>query len=148
MPGVVPGASLHEELHELVAADLAAEEAWLLATRRAGEFLDEPRLGTLQPGAPADLLIFRDDPTRDLAALATLEAVVVQGRLYTRQWLDDALSREREHFASETTRRGRSGSTGASRVARSSRESRSGRWLGSTRSDERTLPLACRGGKR
>ncbi len=100
MPDVVPGASLHEELRELVAAGLAVEEVWLLATRRAGEFLDEPRLGTLQPGASADLLILRDDPTRDLAALATLEAVVAQGRLYTRPWLDEALTREREHFAS------------------------------------------------
>jgi hypothetical protein len=46
-------------------------------------------------------LIFRDDPTRDLASLATLEAVVAQGRLYPREWLDDALAREREHFASD-----------------------------------------------
>ncbi len=100
MPGVVPGASLHEELHQFVEAGLAVEEVWAVATRRAGEWLGEPGLGTLQVGAPADLLVFRDDPTRDLAALATLEAVVAQGRLYTREWLDDALGRTRRHFAS------------------------------------------------
>lgn len=101
MPGVVPGASLHEELHELVQAGLAVEEVWSLATRRAGEWLGEPGLGTLVIGAPADLLVFRDDPTRDLAGLRTLEAVVVRGRLYTREWLDDALGRYGEHFASK-----------------------------------------------
>jgi hypothetical protein len=49
-------------------------------------------------GAPADLLIFREDPTRDLAALSTLEAVVAQGRLYPKEMLDQALARWHAHF--------------------------------------------------
>jgi adenine deaminase len=56
-----------------------------------GGSLRVPGLGTLAPGAPADLLLFREDPTRDLGALATLEAVVADGRLYRRKTLDDAL---------------------------------------------------------
>jgi cytosine/adenosine deaminase-related metal-dependent hydrolase len=90
-PFLVPGASLHEELHQLVAAGLTPEEAWLTATRWPGEFLHQPGLGTVAPGAPADLLLFREDPTRDLEALATLEAVVADGRLYSREALDEAL---------------------------------------------------------
>jgi cytosine/adenosine deaminase-related metal-dependent hydrolase len=90
-PFLVPGASLHEELRQLVAAGLTPEEAWLTATRWPGEFLREPGLGTLEPGAPADLLLFREDPTRDLAALDTLQAVVADGRLYRRETLADAL---------------------------------------------------------
>jgi hypothetical protein len=90
-PFVVPGASLHEELRLLVAVGLNPEAAWLTATRWPGEFLAEPDLGRVVSGAPADLLLFREDPTRDLAALATLEAVVADGRLYRREMLDDAL---------------------------------------------------------
>jgi len=33
--------------------------------------------------APADLLVFRDDPTTDLSKPDSLEAVVANGRLYT-----------------------------------------------------------------
>ncbi len=97
-PFVVPGASLHEEMRLLVETGFTTEEAWVAATRTAGESLREPKLGTVQEGAPADFLIFREDPTRDLAALATLEAVVAQGRLYPKEMLDQALARWRAHF--------------------------------------------------
>ncbi|HEV8715571.1 MAG TPA: amidohydrolase family protein [Candidatus Binatia bacterium] len=97
-PFVVPGASLQEELRLLVEAGFTPEEAWIAATRTAGESLREPKLGSIEEGAPADFLIFRDDPTKDLAALATLEAVVAQGRLYPKETLDQALTRWRRHF--------------------------------------------------
>lgn len=89
-PFLVPGASLQRELHLLVAAGLTPEEALAAATTVPGPFLGgerEPLLGTLAEGAPADLLVFRRDPTQDLANLATLEAVVAGGRLYTREQL-------------------------------------------------------------
>jgi hypothetical protein len=97
-PFLVPGASLQEELRHLVDAGLSPEEAWLTATRWPGEFLGEPGLGRVEPGAPADLLLFREDPTRDLDALATLEAVVADGRLYRRDELDAALERARQRY--------------------------------------------------
>ncbi len=99
-PFVVPGMSLHQELRLLAGAGFSAEEAWEAATRRAGGALGRPRLGTLRPGAPADLLIFREDPTRNLAALATLEAVIAGGRLYPKSALDEALEHQRAHFES------------------------------------------------
>lgn len=97
-PFVVPGASLHEELALLVDSRLTPEEAWVTATRTPGEFLLEPGLGVIEVGAPADVLIFRDDPTSDLEALETLEAVVAGGRLYPRAELDRAVVRYRDHF--------------------------------------------------
>jgi len=98
MPFVAPGSSLHGELAELSRAGIPLEAAWALATWRAGRALGIEGLGTLAPGAPADLLLFRQDPTRDLAALGSLDAVVAGGRLYTREWLDDALARYDAHF--------------------------------------------------
>jgi cytosine/adenosine deaminase-related metal-dependent hydrolase len=99
-PYVVPGASLHEELRLLVEADLSSEEALAAATRVPGEDLGAPNLGRVETGAPADLLILRDDPSRTLEALSSAEAVVAQGRLYRRAALEDALQRQRRYFES------------------------------------------------
>lgn len=98
-PLIVPGASLHEELRLLVRAGLAPEEAWAVATSVAGEDLREPQLGRVSSPAPADLLVFSEDPSQDLSALDSLRAVVSDGRLYPRGVLGLALMRQREHFA-------------------------------------------------
>ena len=95
---VVPGASLHRELRLLVDAGLRPEAALALSTRDSAQFLGVPRLGELAPGAPAELLIFRDDPTRSLDALDSLAGVVRDGRLYPRAALDAQLARYRSHY--------------------------------------------------
>jgi cytosine/adenosine deaminase-related metal-dependent hydrolase len=104
-PFVVPGAGLQEELGHLADAGLSLEEAWTAATRRAGGALGVADLGVLRTGAPADFLIFDEDPSRDLAALATLRAVVAAGRLYPVAMLEEAADRQRarlENAAYET----------------------------------------------
>lgn len=98
-PGVVPGASLHRELALLVEAGLPLEAAWLAGTRAAGTRLGVPKLGSLEVGAPADLLFFREDPTRDLEALRSLDTVIVGGRLYRSSDLSAAMEQYREYFA-------------------------------------------------
>jgi cytosine/adenosine deaminase-related metal-dependent hydrolase len=97
-PFVVPGAALHEEIRLLAAAGLGPEGALAAATWRAGEALGIPGLGRLEEGAPADLALFRRDPTRDLGALGSLVAVVARGRLYERDALLAAAARQRDHF--------------------------------------------------
>ena len=90
-PFLIPGISvLGEELPRLVAVGMTLEEAWAAATRDAGTALGVPLLGELRPGAPADLLVFREDPTKDWGALMTLEAVVADGRFYSARRLDNA----------------------------------------------------------
>jgi len=91
---VPPGRGLHDEMRELVAAGVPTEAVWERATIGAGRALGQPELGRLSPGAPADLLVFGDDPTRDLEALDSLEAVVVRGRLYTVEELDALIVRQ------------------------------------------------------
>jgi imidazolonepropionase-like amidohydrolase len=95
---VVPGAGLHEEMRRLVEAGLEPEVVWDLATRGGAAALGWQDLGRLEEGALADLLVFRSDPSRDLAALESLEAVVADGRLYPRAALDAAVARWRAHF--------------------------------------------------
>ena len=99
-PYVVPGESLHEEMREFLDCGFTLEETWAAATRGNGAALPLPDLGVLKPGAPADLLVFREDPTTDLSKLESLEAVVANGRLYARDDLDAALARFRERFES------------------------------------------------
>ena len=97
-PFVAPGISMHQEMALFAQAGIPLEEVWAIATRRAGRALGVPKLGSLEPGAPADLLIFREDPTRDLAALDTLEAVVAGGVLYTGESLASSQGAWQAHF--------------------------------------------------
>jgi cytosine/adenosine deaminase-related metal-dependent hydrolase len=98
-PFVVPGASMDDELRNFTQCGFTPEQAWAAATRQNGAFLPLPRLGVIEPGAPADLLIFRRDPTQDLAALSTLGAVVADGRFYATEMLANAIARHHDKFA-------------------------------------------------
>ena len=95
---VVPGASLHRELRLYVEAGFTPEEALAISMRDSTEYLGVPNLGLLQAGAPAELLIFREDPTQNLDALASLAGVVRDGRLYTREALDAQFDRYKAYF--------------------------------------------------
>jgi hypothetical protein len=97
IPFVVPGAALHRELRLLSEAGLGPEGALAAATTTPGASLEIAGLGRLDVGSPADLLIFAEDPTRDLAHLDSLLAVVADGRPYRREDLDEQLEAYRRH---------------------------------------------------
>lgn len=97
-PNVVPGASLHRELELLVEAGLTPEQALAASTRTSPRFLGVEGAGELRVGAPADLVVYQRDPTTRVDALATIAAVVVDGRLYTRKELERRLARYRAHY--------------------------------------------------
>ncbi len=98
-PYVVPGAALHRELRLFARAGLAPAAIWDLATRQAGAELGVPGLGTITAGAPADLLVFGEDPTRSLDALDSLRAVVAGGRLLRVEALQAMAEAYRRHYA-------------------------------------------------
>jgi imidazolonepropionase-like amidohydrolase len=100
MPFVVPGASLYEEMRHFMDCGFTPEQVWSAATRGNGAALPLADLGVLKPGAPADLLVFEDDPTVDLSRLDSIEAVIANGRLYTRDDLESAIARFRDRFES------------------------------------------------
>lgn len=95
---VVPGASLHRELRLWVDAGLSPERVLRASTRDSAADLGVPGLGELRPGAPAELLILRSDPTRSLEALGEIAGVVRDGRLHTREMLDAQLARYRARY--------------------------------------------------
>jgi len=78
---------------------IALDRVWRHATSDAGATLPVRSLGRLEIGAPADFVAFRRDPTADIAALDTVEAVAIRGRLYLRADLDAALRRYLDWYA-------------------------------------------------
>jgi hypothetical protein len=98
MPFVVPGASLWREMRLMAGAGLSLAEIWEAGTRAAGKSLGVEGLGRIEVGAAADLLVFEEDPGRDLEGLSSLQAVVADGRLYTREALRQALNCHRDLF--------------------------------------------------
>jgi imidazolonepropionase-like amidohydrolase len=76
----VPGSSIHDEIADFVAAGILPYEAIRAATSGAAEFLEESdEIGTVEVGKRADLLVVDGNPLEDVAALRSIEAVVLRG---------------------------------------------------------------------
>jgi len=99
-PFVIPGASLLEEMALFVDAGIGLEQVWKLATSDAADRLGISGLGRVEADAPADILLFRRDPTNVIANLSSLEAVVAAGRLYRIADLNRALRSSHAYFNS------------------------------------------------
>ena len=70
----------HMELEMMVKAGLRPMDAIVAATGDAGRCMkNSTGLGTLKVGAPADFVIYREDPTKDIRATRTLESVWIAG---------------------------------------------------------------------
>lgn len=82
-PFVFPGASMHDELANLVEAGLTPAQALAAATREPASFLGRQRdWGTIEPGRRANLLLLDADPLADIAATRRIAGVVLRG-----QWI-------------------------------------------------------------
>jgi imidazolonepropionase-like amidohydrolase len=80
--GVLPGAGLHRELALLVQSGLTPVEAIRAATLAPARFLEEtpdPGFGSVAEGKRADLLLVEGDPSRDVAAVSRIRAVIRRG---------------------------------------------------------------------
>src|SRR5205814_7593448 len=94
-PGVYifPGFSLHEELQRFVAAGFTPLEALQTATLNPAEFFDmADRLGTIESGKLADLVLPRANPLADIANTQTIAAVIANCRYYSKHDLQNSLA--------------------------------------------------------
>jgi imidazolonepropionase-like amidohydrolase len=94
-PGVYifPGFSLHEELQRFVAAGFAPMEALQTATLNPAKFLGmDDRLGTIERGKVADLVLLEANPLDDIRNTQKIAAVIVNGRYLSRVDLDKMLA--------------------------------------------------------
>jgi imidazolonepropionase-like amidohydrolase len=96
---VFPGFSLHEELEIFVEAGFTPREALQTATTNPAKFLGlGDRLGSVERGKLADLLLLDADPLEDIRNSRRIFAVVANGRFLSRADLD-ALLRQVEDQA-------------------------------------------------
>lgn len=104
VPTAVPGLALHEELAALVEAGLTPYEALRTATVHPDRFFaehlpDQAGFGTIQVGRRANLLLLDRNPLESIEHLAGVRGVMVRGRWFEREGLDEALARAAEGFA-------------------------------------------------
>jgi len=90
-PGIgslLPGFGLHRELELLVASGLSSLQALRAATLTAAEALGkDDRLGTVEPGKFADMVVLDADPLQDIQNLEKIHLVVQGGKSYERDAL-------------------------------------------------------------
>ena len=98
MPYVVPGESLHLQIAMLSDAFGSNEAALAAATGVNGRHVDPGKVGRIAVGNFADLLILRQDPRSDLAAVQDWSFLMVGGRIYQRAEVDAAVERYDRHF--------------------------------------------------
>jgi imidazolonepropionase-like amidohydrolase len=95
-PYVFPGSSLHDELELLVRAGLTPAEALRAATVGAAEYLGlADRLGAVEPGKLADLVLLDANPLDDVANTRRIHAVVLGGKLHPKADLERMLTEAR-----------------------------------------------------
>ena len=79
---VFHGPALHREAELLVRAGLTPRQALRAVTRTAARVVGrQHEIGVLAVGWRADLVVLREDPTQDIRALSSVEAVVKDGQL-------------------------------------------------------------------
>lgn len=88
IPGLVPGFSLHQDLHALEAAGLSRFEALSTATRIPGQFVatakqGAQRFGTVAIGNRADLILSSANPLEDISTLEHPLGVMADGHWYS-----------------------------------------------------------------
>jgi imidazolonepropionase-like amidohydrolase len=92
---VFVGASLHQELQQLVAAGLTPREALAAATGNPAEFLGRGDLGDVAKGKRADLVLLEANPLDDISSTQKISAVVLGGKYLSREDLDELLAKAR-----------------------------------------------------
>jgi hypothetical protein len=85
-PYLAAGISLHDELDIFVKAGLTAAEALRTAIVYPAQYFRRTKdLGAVAPGYLADLLVLSRNPLADISATRSIEAVVANGRLFSKQ---------------------------------------------------------------
>ena len=78
---LMPGFSLHDELHLLVRAGLTPQQALGAATLNPARYLGRRDAGVITRGAVADLVLLDADPLHDIRNTTRINSVFVRGEL-------------------------------------------------------------------
>jgi len=96
----VPGISIHRELPHMKAAGMNNFEILQSGTKNVGEyFADWDEFGTIAKGQRADLILLDENPLEDLSSIKDHSGVMVQGKWYSREMIDEKLSEIEAYYA-------------------------------------------------
>jgi imidazolonepropionase-like amidohydrolase len=96
---VEPGFSVSREMEGLRRAGLTPYQILRTATVNPSIYLgEEDASGTIESGKRADLVLLDGNPLADVANVAKVRGVMVHGRWYSREQLDEALKRVAEKY--------------------------------------------------
>jgi len=91
-PYCLPGFSLHDELQLFVDSGLKPVTALQAATINAARFMgQESRMGSIQVGKVADVVLLNDNPLQQIANTKKIATVIYQGKIFNRDALDSKL---------------------------------------------------------
>jgi len=79
--GIVPGESVHDEMALLVSAGIAPRDVLRMATRNAATAL-RAKIGAIEPGMSADLVLLTKNPLDDIRSTRSIELVIARGVRY------------------------------------------------------------------
>jgi imidazolonepropionase-like amidohydrolase len=97
-----PGVGLHEELAVFVRTGLTPLQALRAATINGAEFMQRADVsGSIAVGKVADVVLLDANPLQSIDATRRIDAVILRGRLYSRDELDRMLRDAAERVAAQ-----------------------------------------------
>ena len=92
MRPIVPGKSLHDELQLIQKSGVKPATLLKSVTLYPSMYMNTlDQFGTVSEGKEADLVLLKKNPLEDIAHAKEIEAVVLNGRVYSEQYLQDRL---------------------------------------------------------
>lgn len=83
MPFLVPGYSLHQEIHSLVDMGYSNLEALKSATVYPAEYWDESEMrGNVRTGSLANLIVLNENPLEDIRNTLTIDQIIFKGDFF------------------------------------------------------------------
>ncbi|MEQ9425546.1 MAG: amidohydrolase family protein [Cyclobacteriaceae bacterium] len=98
-PLCFPGIGVHNELEAFVEAGIPTAVALKAATINPCEYLEiDDDFGSVEAGRIADLVILSGNPLEEISAVRAVDAVVRKGYLYSKDDIDQILTKIEESF--------------------------------------------------
>ncbi|MCC5929271.1 MAG: amidohydrolase family protein [Cyclobacteriaceae bacterium] len=98
-PWAFPGFSLHDELEIYVQAGMSPLQALQTATINPSIVMNNQKIGRVEKGALASLVLLNTNPLEDINAVRDIESVILRGRAFHRDELNAMLAKAKRKVA-------------------------------------------------